>query len=224
MDALDRLKKGNSEVNVGARNTIRYLDSMLKVGYKTSAGIGLHIQGTREKYPTWADFLAAAPATPAPAEGDFAPPTPPGQLRDLLGCALYFIKTLPETCAPDDKVLFVTNSPQVRDLAEDYGIPTVDTYEMTRMVERENIEFVERKRHYDYKKAAGPMRGGRGGGGGRGVRGGRLARIDSRGTDDAERGQVGRGSRRSVGPVDPDFVLRGPTRGVARGRGRLWEP
>lgn len=116
----------------------------------------------------------------------------------------------------------VTNCEAVAAWARVYGVRAVDSGEIAEMVERENWEFAERKRVYEAGMSGGGRRngsisgrGGRGGGGG--GRGGGHRRDSSR----EENGGFG---QRRGSEVEEGYVLRGAPRGVARGRGKLWEP
>jgi hypothetical protein len=105
--------------------------------------------------------------------------------------------------------------------AKVYGIKPADSQELADMVERENWEFLDRKRVYE----AG--RGGRNGsigsrGGGRGGRGGH--RRDSSREENSTLMGFSPPSPRGNHISNPSFTLRGAPRGVARGRGKLWEP
>jgi len=238
LDSLDKLKKGTEDTNIHARESIRFFDRM-----QTPSGrkqiTGVKIQGPTEKYANWSECLTAA-ATVAAARSPTGSPVlseepeqdPPSRIKELLNCAIYCLSNLQSK--GEGQVLLVTNDEIVREWAELYKIPTVGSADIGRLVQRENVEFAEKKRHYDYASAnprspSSPMRGGRGGGrggrGGGGVVGGRRGswKEEERGRDDMNSNGFGRGRyRRDYSP--PDYVLRGPPRGVARGRGKLWEP
>lgn len=278
LDSLDRLKKGSQDANVHARESIRFFDrTQTPLGRKQITNV--RIQSPAEKYPSWKECLAAAAARMPAASPPFPPDQdPPTRIQDLINCALYSLNHIQPPPSPpswDDgggqaQVLLVTNDKVVRDWAALYGIPTVGSGELTHLVAREELEFAEKKRHYDYaclnpRSPSSPVRpgggggwaggsggggGGRGGGGGGGGGGWASARSGGGGRGGGANGGGGRGGggggrgtgrrnswreeennnngfgrgRNGRDASPPDFVLRGPTRGVARGRGKLWEP
>jgi hypothetical protein len=204
---------------------------------QTTAGrkqiTGVRIQGPTEKYANWQECITAAAAAAAnrtppssPILTDYPDQEPPTRIKELLNCAIFHLNRLRDK--ENDQVFLVTNDEIVREWAEMYNIPTIASHDVSRLVRREDIEFAERKRHYDYamnnpRSPSSPNRGGRGGGrGGRGGGGRRDSWKDDDRRIDPRANGYGRGGRRDSSP--PDFVLRGPPRGVARGRGKLWEP
>lgn len=242
LDALDRLKKGTENTNIHARESIRFFDRA-----QTAAGrqqiTGVRIQGPTEKFVSWEECLAACAGTSAASDPELQ--NPPSYIKELLNCAVYHLnKFVAKGGVEQQKVLMVTNNELLRDWAELYGVPTIGSGDIAGLVKREETEYMEKKRHYDhamgnFRSPASPGggRGGRGGGGfgsSRGGRGGRggggFVRRDSWNADEPRSpispngfGGGGRGrSPRDSNP--PDFILREPPRGVARGRGKLWEP
>ena len=235
LDSLDRLKKGVEDTNIHARESIRFFDRA-----QTAAGrkqvTGVRIQGPTEKFGSWEECLAACAGTPAANDPELQ--QPPNHIKELLNCAVYHLNRFTgKGGGEQQKVLLVTNDETLKNWAELYGVPTVGSGEIAGLVKREEIEYVEKKRHYDYAMnnprspaLPGGGRGGRGGiGGSRGGRGGGgFARRDSwKEEEPRSPNGFGGGGGRGRSPRDsnpPDFVLRGPPRGVARGRGKLWEP
>ncbi|KAI5858364.1 hypothetical protein BZA05DRAFT_1155 [Tricharina praecox] len=242
LDSLDRLKKGTENANIHARESIRFFDRA-----QTAAGrkqiTGVRIQGPTEKFSSWEECLAACAGSAAATDPELQ--QPPNHIKELLNSAVYHVNRFVVKGAAGDqqqqKVLLVTNDEILRDWAELYGVPTARSGEIAGLVKREEMEYMEKRRHYDFAMnnprspaSPGGGRGGRGGGmgssrGGRG--GGGFARRDSW-KDEEPRSPIspngfGGGGGRGRSPRDsnpPDFVLRGPPRGVARGRGKLWEP
>ncbi|KAI5803792.1 hypothetical protein EDC01DRAFT_716145 [Geopyxis carbonaria] len=225
LDGLDKLKKGTEDTNIHARESIRFFDRV----QQTAAGgrraiTGVRIQDPTEKFASWAE--CALPDT-----------EPPTRVKDILNCTLFAIRKSQKIGGDDNDVLLVTNDEILREWAALYGVPIAHSADIAGKVRREDIEFLERRRHYEYGKSGGSPRsptsptGGRGGGRGRGGRGGGSnggSRRNSGFREDPPQLRLdpnafgrGRGMRE---PAEPDFILRGPTRGVARGRGRLWEP
>lgn len=166
-------------------------------------------------------------ALPPPAVPVVAPPK---WIQPILNCVLH--KLHPpgkEPRPPNDaeETVLVTNNEAVAMWARVYGIKAVDSHEIAQMVERENWDFLERKRVYETGISGGSRggrngsisgRGGRGGaGGGRGAHKRASSRDENNGTTP---GPAPRGNH----VPDPSFILRGAPRGVARGRGKLWEP
>lgn len=231
LDSLDHLKKGTDNTSIHARESIRFFDRV-----QTTAGrkqiTGVRIQAPTEKYENWAECITAAAAAAArrtppssPILTDFPEQEPPSRIKELLNCTVYHLNRL--RSSDDTQVLLVTNDETVAEWAELYNIPTVSSKEVETMVRREDIEFVERKRHYEYAVNHPRSPGSPYGGGGRGRGGSRRGgwnggRRDSWKEEDRTPPRGRGGVRRDASP--PDFVLRGPPRGVARGRGKLWEP
>jgi len=239
LDALDTLKKGTENTNIHARESIRFFDRA-----QTAAGrqqiTGVRIQGPTEKFVSWEECLAACAGTPAASDPELQ--HPPSYIKELLNCAVYHLnRFVVKGVVEQQKVLVVTNNELLRDWAELYGVPTIGSGDVAALVKREETEYMEKKRHYDHAignprspASPGSGRGGRGGGGFGSYRGGRggggSARRDSWNANEPRSpispngfGGGGRGrSPRDSNP--PDFILRGPPRGVARGRGKLWEP
>jgi hypothetical protein len=232
LDALDKLKKGTEDENIHARESIRFFDRVQSPAGRKAIN-GVKIQGSSDRYANWNECLAAVASSVATKSASPSPPTladvpqdPPNRIKDLLNCAIYHLNKI--SGKKNDGVLLVTNDVIVREWAGVYGILTCGTTELAQMIRREDIEFVERKRHYDYAQSnprspGTSVRGGRGGA--RGGRGGGSTRRESLRDERIEidpntfgRGRIGRDSS------PPDYVLRSPPRGVARGRGKLWEP
>lgn len=236
LDALDKLKKGTEDANIHARESIRYLDRVQNPRSKIIRGV--MIQSPDERFATWTEVLAVHPAV-NPLPEDAKSEVPPLDIQQLLNCAIFLNNSRihKKNANPADEVILVTNDSKVAAWAEVYGLKAVASLEVGKLLQREDIEFAERKRHYEYALAnptspwlstnrrgtsrVGTVgvrseRGGHGGTSGREVR---RERADSRN----ETNGFGRGLR---GVVEaPEYVLRTPPgRGVARGRGKLWEP
>lgn len=120
-----------------------------------------------------------------------------------------------------EEIVLVTNNETVAAWAKVYGVKAVDSQELAEMVERENWEYMEKKRVYESGSGRGGRNGSISGRGGRG-RGGHR-RDSSREENGAPMMGFSPPSPRGNHP-DPGFTLRGAPRGVARGRGKLWEP
>lgn len=161
-------------------------------------------------------------------------PTPPKWVQPILNCALYKLhqpgKEQRARASETEETVLVTNNEIVTAWAKVFSIKVVDSDELAELLEREGWEFAEKTRVYNANlKTAGNGNGrnGGGGGGGGGGRGGRNGggrgghRRDSTGGDNVPSYSPGGGSGRGGGD---GFVLRGAPRGVARGRGKLWEP
>lgn len=163
---------------------------------------------------------------------------PPARIKDVLNCAIYLIAKRAEAGKADDEDVFlVTNDEILKEWAEVFNVRCISSNEVLTRVKLEESEYLEKKRHYEYSvnprvpTSPTSQRGGRGNGnmnrGGRGgpVSFGRSAswreEIPSRPMDPNGFGRGGRGYSRDAGP---EYVLRTPHRGVARGRGKLWEP
>lgn len=121
--------------------------------------------------------------------------------------------------------MLVTNNEAVATWAKVYGIKVADSYEISDLVERENWDFLEKKRVYETGGGRGGRNGSVGGRGGRGGSGGagRGAHRRASSRDENSGPMLGSVPRGNHAP-DPSFTLRGAPRGVARGRGKLWEP
>lgn len=220
LDALDKLKKGSEEANIHARESIRYFDRVQSAAGRRAIN-GVRIQATSERYASWAECVAATGQTAGQEE-------PPARIKEILNCAIYFIQH--RAAKNDDEVLLLTNDETLAIWARQHGVTCAGSEDVVVMVKKEDIEFVERKRHYDYAQnnsgmSASPTRGGMRSG--RGGRGGFVRRDSWK--EEAPRGRMdpngfGRGGRIVRDSSPPDFVLRTPPRGVARGRGKLWEP
>lgn len=226
LDSLDRLKKGAEETNVHARESIRYFDRMLQAAPGRKPITGVCIQGPSEKYSSWGDVVTAAAAGVEEPDQE-----PPARIKELLNCAVFALRNTP--ARGGDKVLLVTNDDVVREWAEAYGVPTVGSAEMIRLVKVEDVQYAERRRQYEYalnprspggRGSARGARGGRGGGGGGGGRRNSWKEEECAPRVAMNPNGFGRGARgpREFAPLD--YTVRGPTRGVARGRGKLWEP
>lgn len=156
---------------------------------------------------------------------------PPKWIQPILNCVLH--KLHPpgkEPRPPNDaeETVLVTNNEAVTMWAKVYGIKVADSQEIAEMVERENWDFLEKKKVYETGISGGGRggrngsisgRGGRGGSGG----GGRGAHRRASSRDESNGPMPGSAPRGNHAP-DPSFTLRGAPRGVARGRGKLWEP
>jgi uncharacterized membrane protein YgcG len=225
LDALDKLKKGSDDVNIHARESIRFLDRM-----QTPAGrkaiTGVKIQDPSERYQKWADFVTALEISLPDDHQE-----PPPRIKDILNCAVYCLNH-PGIPSAIDEIFLVTNNRLVKEWAIVYNVPVISPDDISGMIRSEDIEFTERKRHYDYAQSnnysrspSSPRRGGRGFGGGEGGSRGNFRERNETRTSSGGGGRRGRGGGSIVRDCSPpDFVLRGSPRGVARGRGKLWEP
>ncbi|KAL7274767.1 hypothetical protein RUND412_002321 [Rhizina undulata] len=168
-----------------------------------------------------------------------SPTTPPKWIQGIVNCALWS-----KHCdTTSNETLLVTNNDDVAAWARIFGLRVVNSDELKSLVYTEDHAFETRKRHYVESQNARPTtpnsplsarggRNGRGGGhfsssGGRGGRGGggrRHSRADIR--EDGGNSNMTDFSRTRGNHMapPPEFVLRGPPTGVARGRGKLWEP
>lgn len=149
---------------------------------------------------------------------------PPKWIQPILNCALHKLHPPGKearVASEAEETLLVTNNDAVAAWARVYGVKAVDSNELADMIERENWEFTEKKRVYDNT-----MAGGRGNGNGNGRRGGRGGGGRGHRRDSSrEEGSMGFSPPRGNHTVpDQSFILRGAPRGVARGRGKLWEP
>lgn len=166
-------------------------------------------------------------ALPPPAVVVVAPPK---WIQPILNCILHKLHPPGKDPRPPneaEETVLVTNNEAVAAWAKVYGIKAVDSQEIADMVERENWEFLEKKRVYE-TGIAGGGRGGRNGsisgrGGRGGAGGGRGAHRRASSREENNIPTPGPASRGNHAP-DPSFTLRGAPRGVARGRGKLWEP
>ena len=175
-------------------------------------------------------------STPAPVE-------PSRRIQQLLNCVLYRKHKVGkrDTPPPGHQQLakrpethLITNSPEVTAWARLFDISVLSSNVLEDMIEREDFIYAEKVK--DYQEAQlqvesrnGGGRGGRGGGGagrggnrssGNGGGGGRNNHGHGHPTNGGSGG--GRGYR---GGGEPDFVfVREAPRGVARGKGKLWEP
>jgi len=175
-----------------------------------------------------------------------APVEPPRRIQQLLNCVLYRKHKVGkrDTAPPGHQQLakrpeihLITNSPEVTAWARAFDISVLSSNALEDMIEREDFIYAEKMK--DYQEAqlqvesnrSGGGRGGRGGGGvGRGGNrsggnvgaGGRNNHGHGHGHPTNGGSGGGRGHR---GSGEPDFVfVREAPRGVARGKGKLWEP
>jgi hypothetical protein len=242
LDALDKVKKGTEDKNIHARESIRYFDRVLNPTGRRAIN-GVKIQGPSERFKTWDEATARFPPVEPLHEGPNGESevAPPNFVQQTLNCIMYIMDQRSQTpqLNPDDKVLLITNDEEMAEWAKVYGIATAPSYDLEDMIRKEDIEFQERKRHYEYAQsnaASSPTQSFRGGRGGH-PRGGSFSiRSERGGFHNANGGRrLSRSEsynektspplyRQTRNPSPPDYVLRTPTRGVARGRGRLWEP
>lgn len=237
MDALDDTKKGTDPKNVNSRETIRYLERcQVKPirGAKVLSAAEMFVNWTECEQFRLPENSAVSLSLPVPASGNsngVGTMPPPVWVQKILNSMLYKIHSSRERRSAsedgvEDPVILVTNYEELRNWAAAFGVQAVDLATIEQMIDTESWDFQSRKQRYEALMSpvspTGSGRGGRSGsfskGGGRGgARGGR------------------RNSRASEQPIDPEFsrgnhsatsyTLRGPPPGgVARGRGRLWEP
>lgn len=173
------------------------------------------------------------PNTEEPATPTIPIPTPPKWVQPILNCALYKLhqpgKEQRKTSENEETVL-VTNNDTVAAWAKVYSIKVVGSDELADLLDREGWDFTEKTRVYNANMRTGGNNGRNGGGGG-GGRGGRSGggrgghRRDSTGGDNVPSYSfVNAPSGTGRGGGGEGFILRGAPRGVARGRGKLWEP
>ncbi|KAH0610301.1 uncharacterized protein H6S33_011828 [Morchella sextelata] len=170
----------------------------------------------------------AAAAPESNVEAAPVVPTPPKWVQPILNCALYKLhqpgKEQRARSSETEETVLVTHNETVAAWAKVFSIKAVDSDELADLLDREGWEFAEKTRVYNANLKTGSNSNGRNSGGGRGGRngGGRGGhRRDSTGGDNVPSYSPGGGSGRGGGD---GFVLRGAPRGVARGRGKLWEP
>lgn len=165
--------------------------------------------------------------------GSAAPIVPPRRIQQLINCVLYKKHQLGKRSnspthqemqkRPD--INLITNNPEVAEWARLFDINVMSSNQMEDLLEREDFIFAEKQKEYEDFVAAkqttnsNSNRGGRGGRRGGGSVGGGRCDFDRGG---GIRSGGGRGER---GASEPDFVfVREAPRGVARGKGKLWEP
>lgn len=240
LDALDKLKKGTDEANIHAREAIRYFDRSQTPGMGRRAITGVRIQDPKGKFATWAECVAAAPTNnSSPSSASDPEDEPPARMKDILNCAIFLAAKRAESGNADDEDIFlVTNDEILKEWAEVFNVRCISSNEVVTRVKREEAEYQEKKRHYEYSvnpRTPTSPTGGRGGRGGgimmRGGRGGPVGFARSPSWRDPvprhmDPNGFGRGGGRDYvrDTSPPDYVLRSPPRGVARGRGKLWEP
>ena len=175
-----------------------------------------------------------------------APVEPSRRIQQLLNCVLYRKHKVGkrDTPPPGHQQLakrpethLITNSPEVTAWARVFDISVLSSNVLEDMIEREDFIYAEKVK--DYQEAQlqvessrnGGGRGGRGGAGRGGNRssgnGGGGGRSHGHGHGHSSNGGLGggRGHRGGGGGGEPDFVfVREAPRGVARGKGKLWEP
>ncbi|KAF8422520.1 hypothetical protein EV426DRAFT_172793 [Tirmania nivea] len=169
---------------------------------------------------------------------------PPRRIQQLLNCVLYRKHKAGkrDTSPPSHQQLamrpeihLITNSLEVTAWARVFDISVLSSNVLEDMIEREDFIYAEKLK--DYQEAhlhveGSRGRGGRGGGSGRGGNrssgngggGGRNNHGHGHGHPTNGGSGGGRGHR-GGGGGEPDFVfVREAPRGVARGKGKLWEP
>ncbi|RPB21601.1 hypothetical protein L211DRAFT_851318 [Terfezia boudieri ATCC MYA-4762] len=181
--------------------------------------------------------------TSGTSEATLAPVEPPRRIQQLLNCVLYRKHKVGkrDTSPPGHQQLakrpethLITNSPEITAWARVFDISVFSSNVLEDMIEREDFIYAEKVK--DYQEAQlqvessrnGAARGGRGGGGL--GRGGNRSSGGAGGRNNHGHGHTnggsggGRGHRGGAGG-EPDFVfVREAPRGVARGKGKLWEP
>lgn len=155
---------------------------------------------------------------------------PPRRIQQLLNCVLFRKHKIGkrDTSPPGHlqlakrpEIHLVTNSPEVTAWARIFDINVLSSNVLEDMIEREEFIYAEKMKEYQEAQLQTETgrHGGRGGrGGGRGHRGGGGTRNGfSHGHSHNPKGHRG--------VPEPDFVfVREAPRGVARGKGKLWEP
>ncbi|KAI5808530.1 hypothetical protein DFH27DRAFT_229444 [Peziza echinospora] len=164
-----------------------------------------------------------------------APIEPPRRIQQLINCVLYRKHVLGKRdSAPlghqqlakqqqRPEVHLVTNNPEVAAWARVYDIAVLGGNQLEDMVEREDFIYNSKMKEYQDSQVDSRSGGGGGGRGGRG-RGGRGGGGNGRNGHLHINGNGAAGGRGGRG-AEPDFVfVREAPRGVARGKGKLWEP
>ena len=164
-----------------------------------------------------------SPVTPTLTE-------PPRRIQQLINCVLYRKhksgkrdSTPPghQQLAKRPEIHLVTNSPEIAAWARAFDISVMSSNQLEDMVERE--DFIYQEKLKDFQEAQLQAENGRHSNGVRGGRGGRGGHRGG-GGGGGRNGHGGRGSRVAAA-AEPDFVfVREAPRGVARGKGKLWEP
>ena len=157
------------------------------------------------------------------------PVEPSRRIQQLLNCVLYrkHKSGKRDTSPPGHlqlakcpEIHLVTNNPEVTAWARIFDINVLSSNALEDMIEREEFIYAEKLKEYQEAQlqAETGRHGGRGGRGGRGHRGGGGARNGfGHGHSHNQKGHRG--------VSEPDFVfVREAPRGVARGKGKLWEP
>lgn len=154
-----------------------------------------------------------------------APVEPSRRIQQLLNCVLYRKHKIGKSdtsppghlqLAKRPEIHLVTNSPEVTAWARIFDINVLSSNVLEDMIEREEFIYAEKTKEYQEAQLQAETGRPRGGRGGRGHRGG---------------ARNGFGHGHSHNPKghrvvpEPDFVfVREAPRGVARGKGKLWEP
>lgn len=237
LDALDDTKKGTDPKNVNSRETIRYLERCQVKPIR-----GAKVLSAGEMFLSWTECeqfrlpenaaLSPSPLMIANDNGNrLGTMPPPVWIQKILNSMLYKIHSSGERRSvsedgAEDPVILVTNYEELRNWAAVFGVQAVDLATIEQMIDTETWEFQSRKQRYEaLMSPVSPTGSGRGG------RSGSFSKGGGRGSGRGGR----RNSRASEQPIDPEFsrgnnsatsyTLRGPPPGgVARGRGRLWEP
>ncbi|RPA97382.1 hypothetical protein L873DRAFT_1130491 [Choiromyces venosus 120613-1] len=235
LDALDDTKKGTDAKNVNSRETIRYLERCQVKPIR-----GAKVLSAGEMFMSWAECEQfrlpenltppSSPLMDSNGSGNGLGSIPPVWIQKILSYTLYKMHSSGERRSvsedgAEDPTILVTNYQELRNWAAVFGVKAVDLDTIERMIDAESWDFQSRKQRYEASmNPASPTGSGRGG------RSGSFSKGGGRGG-----GRGGRRNSRASEPIDPEFsrgnhsaasyTLRGPPPGgVARGRGKLWEP
>ncbi|TGZ76214.1 hypothetical protein EX30DRAFT_375671 [Ascodesmis nigricans] len=163
LDALDHLKKGTSLIAQNARETIRYLDRAQTSSRSTRLTSSVRFQSPSERFP---ELLLSAPPRRGLPElaSELEPPTstssssPEGNIRDVLNCVLFFQQQMAKRQQDDrtgrlrdDEVVLLTNNETLALWAREYGVRVEASDDIKVLVKREEVEWIERKRQWEYR-------------------------------------------------------------------------